>query len=386
MSDPRPGSGVAAMRDQAEACAAMGSPMYAALAERMADDLAAGGVVSEVLGPWAAAPASAAVTLRLLGGVHRLVLQRRAAELAIWYPGVGGRFDPGESGDLDHLWQAFTAVCSAHGSELSAGLDQPPQTNEVGRSAALAGALRYLVAEAAVGSGVAEAAGHAAPALPVALAEIGASAGLNLRPDRIRITSADGTDEMGPASAPVVMAGGWDTPAPGVGHPSARIVARAGCDRSPLDPLSAADRLTLTSYTWPDQTNRLARLRGAFAMAAAEPVPIVRADAADWVRELSPRLGRWTVLWHSVMWQYLSPHDAAATRAAVNALGERASKTAPVAEVALEPLALDQGARDRGSAGTTDPHFAVTVTIWTGGELRRVDLGRAPGHGIPVRW
>ncbi len=349
--------GVPAVRRQARACAELGSPLYAALLDRAADDLAVGGVVADILGARVGAPADDLVALRLLGGAHRLVLQRRAGGLAVWYPSVGGRFDASGPGDVDGLWAAFAETCAEHRAELTAALQTPPQTNEVGRSAALAGALRHLVAVAD---------------LPVQLAEIGASAGLNLRPDAVRVTAADDSDTSGPAGSPVRLTDGWTGRGPARAGTTARVVSRAGCDLQPLDPSSTTDRLTLTGYTWPDQLARLERLRGAFALAAADPVAVDRADAATWLAGLSPRAGHWTVVWHSVMWQYLGPADKAATRAVLDRLTAAGSAAAPVAEVSLEP----EG----------DGPFVVRATRWTGDGPVSDRLGTAPGHGLPVTW
>ena len=68
-------------RTQARACGELGSPMYAELLERAADDLAAGGVTAEVLAGHEDDPGPSALALRLAGSVHRLVLERRAGEV-----------------------------------------------------------------------------------------------------------------------------------------------------------------------------------------------------------------------------------------------------------------------------------------------------------------
>ena len=75
-----------------------------------------------------------------MGGVHRLVILGRAPGLAWFYPSVGGEGDP------EDAWPAFRAVLDEHRDELRAGLDQPPQTNEVGRAAALIGGLLHVAA------------------------------------------------------------------------------------------------------------------------------------------------------------------------------------------------------------------------------------------------
>ena len=78
-------------------------------------------------------------------------------------------------------------------AELRSLLTQPPQTNEVGRAAALYGGLLQLV--------------DAVP-LPVRLFEIGASGGLNLRADHFRYDLADGTS-FGAVDSPVVFDEAW---------------------------------------------------------------------------------------------------------------------------------------------------------------------------------
>ena len=75
-----------ALRLQAAACDNLGSPFHGALLRRAADDLDAGGPVGALLDPWAQADLKAlfddAVPLRLLGGLHDLVLSGEDPALA----------------------------------------------------------------------------------------------------------------------------------------------------------------------------------------------------------------------------------------------------------------------------------------------------------------
>ena len=177
---------VAALRLQARACADHGSPMYGDLLLRAADDAAAGGPVAEVLASYDGEdPVADALALRLMGSVHRLVLERRAGELAPFYPSVGGTWE------ADGGWAAFHALVAERPAEAAKWLDRPPQTNEVGRAAALYGGLLHVPRD-----------------LPVRLVEIGASAGLNLRADRFAYARADG-GTAGDDASPVVLADAW---------------------------------------------------------------------------------------------------------------------------------------------------------------------------------
>jgi len=335
---------------QAAACAVLGSPLYAGLLRHAARDLRAGGVVARVLGEHLDDPGREALALRLLGGVHALVLTGRAAGLAAFYPSAGGTADPGPG--AGRAWRALRRVLAERGDEVRPWLERPPQTNEIGRGAALAGALCHIVAEAD---------------LPVRLVEVGASAGLNLRADRFRITGPGAA--FGDPASPVTIAGGWQGSPPPAGPVD--VIARTGGDVAPVDPLSDDGRLRLAAYVWPDQVARLARLRGALVLASqvhadlrAEPASVTLARTA-----LEP--GTWTVLWHSVMRHYLDPAEASALDAGVAALAGAATPASRFAHVSLEL-----------APGT--PDAPVELVTWPGGRRRR--LGTAPPHGIPVTW
>ncbi|MDP2775824.1 MAG: DUF2332 domain-containing protein, partial [Nocardioides sp.] len=326
------------------------SPMYAALCEQLADDLAAGGPTSVVLAGHEDDPGPTALALRLLGSVHRLVLERRAGALAAYYPSVGGTWEP-EAG-----WLALRALLAAEPGTVREWLDLPPQTNEVGRATALMAGLLALPW-----------------AHPVRLFEIGSSGGLNLLADHFRYVTPDGS--VGPQDSPVVLDPAWTgaLPLPGsVGEPP-RIVERLGSDVMPVDVRNTEGRLTLTAYVWPDQTHRLERLRGAFALADRIPYALRRETAGDLVADLELVDGTTTVLWHSVMWQYLGRDEQDRVRAGIDALGARATAAAPFAHVYLEPSRRTPGA---------EHEFLVWLETWPAGELRV--LGTSVGHGVPT--
>jgi hypothetical protein len=335
---------------QAAACQALGSSLYAGLLNQTAADLRAGGPAVAVLDGHLAAPGRGALALRMLGGIHALVLTGRAPELAKFYPSVGGQADPGPNAEL--AWPAMRRVLIEHQDEVRSWLGHPPQTNEVGRGAALVGALCRLAAEASY---------------PIRLVEIGASAGLNLRADKFRITGADVA--YGESSSPVQIIDGWLGDVPAV-RPI-EVVSRVGGDLAPVDPVSDSGRLRLIAYVWADQVKRLDRLRGACQLAAEVPAEMRTEPASETIGGTTLEPGTWTVLWHSIMRQYLSEEQKDAVDEGIEALGAQATTSARFAHVSLELV--------RGTADTP-----VDVVTWPGRVSRR--LGSAPPHGVPVTW
>lgn len=337
------------LRWQADACRELGSPLYGDLLTRAADDLLAGGSTADVLRGHFDDRLSSVLALRLLGGVHALALSGQAPELAAFYPSCGGSAErePGSP----RAWAALRRTLTAQGESIRSWLDHPPQTNEVGRAAALLGGLRHIAA---------------AVSLPIRLVEVGTSAGLNLRADHFCVPGPSGS--YGDPDSPVVLTDGWQGDPP----PEARVevVERVGGDLAPVDPLTADGRLRLTAYVWPDQTERLARLRGAFEVAEQVPAELRAESASATLARTHLAPGTWTVLWHSIFRQYLSDFQRAELADGVGALAATATGSARFAYLYLE----------QSRAGGCP----VTLTTWPPGE-RRV-LGSAPAHGLPVRW
>lgn len=337
------------LRQQAVQCGLHGSPLTAALLTGAADDLRDGGVVADLLGPHAGEPSGSVPSLRLAGSLHRLVLERRVAELALYYPSVGG------TAPADGVWPAAERACREHLDELRSLVRLPVQTNEVGRAAALFGAFHLLGG-------------------PIRLLEVGSSAGLILRADRFAYDLGDGVVRGDPAS-PVQLVHPWQGTFPAY-DAGMQVVDRRGCDPAPLDPTTTEGRLRLTSYVWADQVHRLERLRGALQLAAEVPAVIEQAGALDFLtRELAePVENVTTVVWHSVVWQYVDPAERRAVDALLERAGARATEASPLARVTLEPERV----------GTGDFTFRVHVQRWPTGE--RVHVADALGHGPPVVW
>jgi hypothetical protein len=130
------------------------------------------------------------------------------------------------------------------------------QTNEAGRCAILLPVLAALPQ-------------------PLALLDVGASAGLCLYPDRY--TYRYGDHQIGTGD-PVL-----DCAATGLAPPAGlpEVVWRAGLDLNPLDVTNPADLAWLDALIWPEHAHRRARLRAAAAFAAAEPPLLVRGDLVD---------------------------------------------------------------------------------------------------------
>src|SRR6185503_11846642 len=89
------------LRLQADGCRRLGSPFYDTLLQHAADDVAAGGPIADVFAGYPHEPILSAMALRLMGAVHRLVLEGRAPTLTAHYPSAGG------DGDGARAWPVF---------------------------------------------------------------------------------------------------------------------------------------------------------------------------------------------------------------------------------------------------------------------------------------
>jgi hypothetical protein len=287
--------------------------------------------------------------LRLVGAAHRLALAGRAPGWAGLLPSCGGEVPAGD----DRLREAWLAVVASFGDELRVGLDREVQTNEVARSAGLGLAL-------------------ARTGFPATrLVELGCSGGLNLRLDRFRIDLGGGHGTglvLGDPDSVVRLAPTVDGPVGG-GQALPSVEDRIGIDPHPVDAASEDGRLTLLSFVWPDQAERLERVAGAIAIARGVPVGLrATSDTAAALAEVLDGR-RPTVVQHSIVWQYIPTDMRWKVTEAIEAAGRVATEAAPLGWIRYEP---DEWNRGRAS---------VWLRTWPGGGDRLV--AHADFHG---RW
>ena len=330
------------------------SRLYVELMRGAGADADAGGIVATI---FAGDPATAASVpeLRLLAALHHLVLSGDAPQLARHFPSAGGDAPPAGA------WPAAQRTLAEHEAVVRRLAQRTVQTNEPGRCVSLYGGLLWLSER------------HG---LPIRLLEIGASAGLNLNADRFRYVV--GGAPLGDPASPLEFVEPWQgTP---VGDPAGaaarlRISERAGCDRAPIDATTPDGRRQLQSYIWPDEPERLARIAHAADVAARHPVAVERCSAAAWLagRLAEARLDTLTVIWQSVVDQYLDSGEREAIRSVFAAAG------GTLAWLTLEPPAI-RTRRD----GSFELRCRERPEDNGSGEARL--LAHAGYHGPPVVW
>ena len=335
---------------QARACAALGSPFTAFLCEGLGEGLSGETHVGRTVLDWPGDPGSAAdsVPLRLCGALHALVLSSRAGALAATYPPFAERPD---------IAVALAAL-AGHEAFVLDWLRSPPQTNETARAAGLWPMLCLVAARTN---------------LPVALFEVGASAGLNLRLDRFgyQLGGARG----GESGSALQLEPRWRGPAPDLAP--VRVAHRAGCDIAPLDPTDPADALRLRAYLWPDQAARMDRLEAALDIARAVPAEVDRMDAVEWIGErvAHPREGVTRVLYSTVAWQYLPAERRDEGERLIAGIAAAATDAAPFARLRMETEAKGGASGDgAGLRMMLAPHGIDAF------------VGRADFHGRWVEW
>ncbi|TYB69997.1 DUF2332 domain-containing protein [Nonomuraea sp. PA05] len=149
---------------------------------------------------------------------------------------------------------------------------------------------------------------------PLALLEVGASAGLCLLPDRYAYTQNGHV--FGAVGSPLRLNCQVEgTPPPHLTRPGPITVAwRAGIDLNPLDVTDPDDVRWLRTLVWPEQHERLHRLETAIGLARDDPPPIVRGDLNDRLAEVAAQAppDATLVVYHTAVLYYVSDEGRAA--------------------------------------------------------------------------
>jgi len=289
-----------------------------------------------------------AVALRFCGALHALVQTGVSPELAAVYP-------PEMASESD-LRDAIARTIVLHEQAVLASLDSAPQTNEVARSGMLLPGFLAIARQTQ---------------LPLAICEIGSSAGLNLLFDRFHYQYGD--TAWGDPASPLRLAPEVRAAMPRLDG-TLSVIGRSGCDISPVDVADPQARLRLRSYVWPDQALRVARMEAAIGLAQAARISVERIDALRFVRErlMAPQPGVTRTLFHSIMWQYMPENVRGEIELAMAEIGTATGADSPVAWLRMEPL------------DTLQPFATMTMTMWPGGEMRT--LAKCDYHGRWIEW
>ena len=195
----------------------------------------------------------------------------------------------------------LTRLVSREGTRIRAViLARSTQTNEPGRCAALLPLLARLPQ-------------------PLALLEVGASAGLCLLPDRYGYNYGRARIDPPTADAPVfhcAVSGAAPLPAA-----LPWVAWRRGVDLNPIDLRSDEETRWLEMLVWPDQVERAQRLRAAIAVARRYPP---RVTGGDLLTDLAPLIAAapqdaTLVVFHTAVLPYVTPEKRDAFAAAVRA-------------------------------------------------------------------
>lgn len=292
--------------------------------------------------------------VQLLAAVHKLVLQGKAPQLARFYPSVGGAVD------FSPAWEAFSQTAGDHLEALSKLILEPVQVNDVDRSAGLLGGFAFIARQTG---------------LPLRLLEIGASGGLNLHWDRYHYRWRRGS--WGDAASTVRFKDIFRDVSPPM-PTGIQVVERLGCDSNPVDIATDDGKLTLLGYIFPDETDRMERTKAAIAIARKAFCKIEKAGAADWLeRQLQyPVKDATTVIFHSMVWQYMSESEQLHAARIIQAAGARATVKAPVAWLKIE-------------AGQNRPFsdgYEVRLQIYPGHSEQLIAMFHQAWHVPSAEW
>ncbi|WP_318652385.1 DUF2332 domain-containing protein [Paenibacillus lycopersici] len=318
------------------------SPLYEALSLRIAKD-------AELLALAAQARAGQPQPNMLFGAVHDVLLQGARHPLRRFYPSLVD--DPGEPA---LAFEPFRSFCAAYRREIVALLkSKRVQTNEVNRCAYLYPAFCHVYRHSGK---------------PLALIEIGTSAGLQLLWDRYGYSyGADGA-AYGCASAALRL----ESEPLGDNKPdllleSPPVASRTGIDLHVNDLNDEADLRWLNALIWPEHRERRMRLTTAAACLKRTPVRLIEGDAIELIADVAAEAPAEATLciFHTHVANQFTAEAKQALRARLRELGRK---------------------RDYYHLYNNMDDLDLHLDAYLDGELHPTKIAETEGHGRWFRW
>ena len=261
------------------------SPLYAALAKGVAEDIEVLDIASSARGR--------PVPNLLFAAVHYLLLKGEEGTIASFYPSLTG--DPLNNGEA---YPHFREFCLSHESAVRRLLStRLVQTNEVGRCAYMMPAFSLISNEN--------------PGLPLALVDIGTSAGLHLLWDSYAYVYSDGVLAGEPSSPVTIEAEVRGNISPPIPSNFPAVAFRVGIDLNPVRLTDADESLWLRALIWPEHERRAAQLEAAIGLATEDPPTLVAGNALEQLPNVLRRIpeGSTLCVFHNYTLNQFSPED-----------------------------------------------------------------------------
>ncbi len=232
------------------------SPLYKYLSEKISND-------KDLLLLAAQSEKSQPAPNLFFASVNYLLAQNKDEELTKFYPNAGGIFEANNETII-----ALKKFCEKYREEILLLLKtRLVQTNEIKRCALLLPALYYIADQLTTKANI-------------ALIDLGASAGLNLMLDKICIQYSDNTI-VGPENSLLKLRCTTSSSLTSVFQKNISIVSRLGIDRNPIDLRDSDEQQWSLALIWPDQLERIERLKNAIVLINDNLVKLIKGNGND---------------------------------------------------------------------------------------------------------
>lgn len=316
------------------------------------------------------APLEQQLPVLLLAAIHSLVLLEPDHELARWYPNIHRDHRAPTDPRLPGVLHDFVNDRGPSMLELLA--TRQVQTNEIGRCALFLPALALAAADRS----------------PLALIDVGTSAGLTTLLPRFSYRYDVDVRDRAPAEGPLIGTGSpmltCSTRGSGPVPSTIPDVASAvGIDLHPIDITDPDDARWLQACCWPDQIDRFDRLAAAIQMAADAPPTIVTGDAVAEIRNTTEAVHseQHPVVTSSWALNYLTPAARQSFLAELEIVGTDRDMSWVFAESPALTPELPHAA-DLAAEHTT----ALVLVRWRNGDRTVDHLGTCHPHGYWLHW